>query len=76
MTITYSLGWGLAMGTTAMVSRRIGEKNEGEDIRVTVVPSQQAIELLANGTIRSAIPMVALFRFKDLYQDLKQQWDK
>lgn len=41
LTITYSLGWGLAMGTTAMIARRVGE-GEHEKASVSAV---QAIYL-------------------------------
>jgi putative MATE family efflux protein len=41
MTIPYSLGFGIAMGTTAMVSRRVGEKN----IRGASVSAVQSIYL-------------------------------
>ncbi|MEO5570144.1 MAG: MATE family efflux transporter [Bacteroidia bacterium] len=36
LTIVYSLGWGLAMGATAIIARRVGEKNN-EAAAVTAV---------------------------------------
>jgi putative MATE family efflux protein len=58
MTITYSLGWGLAMGTTALVSRRIGEKNNKE----AAISGVQAIYL---GVIISAPLMAAGIFYAD-----------
>ncbi len=51
-----------------------GEDHEGEDIRVKVVSSQLAIEMLQDGIIRSAIPMIALYGFKDLKDELVKKW--
>lgn len=60
MTITYSLGWGLAMGTTAMVSRRIGEK----DVNGASVAAVQSIYL---GILISVPMLVAgIFFSEDL----------
>ena len=51
-----------------------GADHEGEDIRVNVVSSQQAFEMLDCGIIRSAIPMIALFGFKEIKAVLQQKW--
>jgi putative MATE family efflux protein len=60
MTITYSLGFGLAMGTTAMVSRRVGEKdNKGA--------SAAAVQSIYLGIIISVpIMIVGIFYSEDL----------
>ena len=51
-----------------------GEDHEGEDIRVKVVSSQQAIVMLQDGIIRSAIPMIAVYGFKDIREELNEKW--
>ena len=51
-----------------------GEDHEGEDIRVKVVSSQQAIKMLEDGIIRSAIPMIAVYGFKDIRDELNEKW--
>lgn len=59
---------------TSNLGGSYGESSEGEDIRVTVVSSQQALEMLKEGTIRSAITMITLFRFKEMKSELQQMW--
>lgn len=51
-----------------------GLEEEGEDIRVHVVSSDNAIEMLHQGKIRSAIPMITLYNFVSLREELKQKW--
>ena len=51
-----------------------GLQEEGEDIRVHVVSSDEAIEMLSMGQIRSAIPMIAMYSFIQLRDQLKVEW--
>ncbi len=51
-----------------------GLQEEGEDIRVHVVSSDEAIEMLGQGKIRSAIPMIAMYNFIQLRDKLKKEW--
>ena len=51
-----------------------GLTDEGEDIRVHVVSSSKALEMLNNGEICSAIPMIAMYNFMQLQDKLKNQW--
>lgn len=60
LTITYSLGWGLAMGTTAMIARRVGEKdNAGASVSAV-----QAIYLAF--IISVPIMIIGIFFSEDL----------
>ncbi|MGH1538254.1 MAG: NUDIX domain-containing protein [Gammaproteobacteria bacterium] len=64
----------LAKTNTAELGGIYGLEEEGEDIRVHVVPSEQAIEMLHKGKICSAISMVAMYNFMRLREKLKQDW--
>ncbi len=64
----------LAKTDTTGLGGIYGLEEEGEDIRVLVVPSGQAIEMLLQGKIRSAIPMIAMYNFINRRENLKQEW--
>ncbi len=51
-----------------------GVAHEGEDIKVLVVSAGKALEMVASGEICSAIPLIALFQFKELRKQLQQEW--
>src|SRR6185436_6094477 len=60
LTIVYSLGWGLAMGATAMIARRIGEKNN----EAAAVAAVQAIYIAL--FIGSLISITGIFFSDDI----------
>lgn len=51
-----------------------GLEEEGEDIRVHVVSADKAIKMLHQGKICSAIPMITIYNFILLREELKQKW--
>lgn len=55
LTIVFSIGWGLAMGATAMVARRIGEKNP------------QAASVIAIQAIYTGITVAALISIAGVF---------
>ncbi len=59
---------------TSNVGGICGLEEEGEDIRVHVVTSDAAIDMLHQGKIRSAIPMITLYSFALLREKIKQEW--
>jgi len=64
----------IAQTDTTSLGGVYGLDNEGEDIRVHVKSSDQAIEMLQKGKIRSAIPMIAMYNFIQMREKLKQSW--
>ncbi len=51
-----------------------GLDEEGEDIKVHVISSQQAFDWLDSGKIDSAAPIIALQWFRLNYQRIKKNW--
>lgn len=51
-----------------------GLDEEGEDIRVHVVPSQQAFEWLDSGRIDSAMPIIAMQWFRLNRERIRKEW--
>ena len=51
-----------------------GLDEEGEDIKVHVVSSQQAFDWLDNGRIDSAMPIIAMQWFRLNRERIRQQW--
>lgn len=64
----------IAKTDTTQLGGTYGLEEEGEDIRVHVVSSNKAIEMLHQGIIRSAIPMIAMFSFIQLRETLMRKW--
>jgi ADP-ribose pyrophosphatase len=59
---------------TTQLGGEYGLKEEGEDIRVHVQSSADAIEWLYEGKIRSAISMIAMYNFIKFKPQLIKQW--
>lgn len=59
---------------TAKLGGEYGLHEEGEDIRVHVHPATKAIDMLHQGKVRSAIPMIALYNFIQIKDQLQKLW--
>lgn len=53
-----------------------GYREEGEDIRVQVVSSNEAFEWLDTGKIDSAMPIIALQWFRSNLEKVRSQWSR
>ena len=59
---------------TSVVGGIHGLDEEGEDIRVHVVSSEQAFEWLDTGRIDSAVPIIAIQWFRLNRESIRKQW--
>ncbi len=64
----------IAKTDTSNLGGEHGLDEEGEDIRVHVLSSKDAIDMLVQGKIRSAIPMIALYNFIQIKNELQKKW--